>query len=247
MTITDGQRRRWRRIMMLCGIPVVIAGVLVSTKFIATEVSANASITAYDHRAFGEAAEQTEPLFWWNFYEQWKAPYDKGVALGMAGDHIGALEQLTEALRLHPEPGSAEYCMIYTNIVYVVEKEGDVLREDGDREGANEQYRQALDLIEQAPESCLEEPEQGDPNIDEQLEASVPRIEEKIEEDDSGGDGEDDSDGQDDSENGEDENLTEQERQLQEREREAERQRQEQEGYGQDEDGDGGSGVDKPW
>lgn len=254
MTITDGQRRRWRRVLMLCGIPLVVAGTVVSVKFFATEISADAAITAYDHRAFRESAEQTEPLFWWNFYEKWKAPYDKGVALGMAGDFEGSLEQLGEALRLHPEPGSPEFCMIYTNIVYVVEKQGDAFRHDGDRSSANEVYRQALQLIEEAPEGCFVDPEPRDPNTKEQLEQSVPRIEEKIDEDDGGGDGQEGGEGDDGGDGDEqqqdgDDGLTEQERQLQEREREAERQRQEQQGYGQegDEDGNGGSGVDKPW
>lgn len=256
MTITDGQRRRWRKWMMIGAIPVAIAGTVLAVKFVATELSANATITAYDHRAYQESAEQTGPLFWWNFYEQWKAPYDKGTALAMSGSFDEARALLEEALTLHDDPESVEYCINYINIVYVVEKQGDELREAGDRENANKLYYEALDLIEQAPPGCLEEPAEREPNTKQQLEESTPRIEAKIDEDDGGGDGESDDDSQgnqdpdgnggegDDSD--QDGDLTEQEKQLQEREREAEEQRQNQDGYG-DEDGGGGNGVDKPW
>lgn len=256
MTITDGQRRRWRKWMMIGAIPVAIAGTVLAVKFVATELSANATITAYDHRAYQESAEQTEPLFWWNFYEQWKAPYDKGTALAMSGSFDEARALLEEALTLHDDPESVEYCINYINIVYVVEKQGDELREAGDRENANKLYYEALDLIEQAPPGCLEEPAEREPNTKQQLEESTPRIEAKIDEDDGGGDGESDDDSQGDQDpdgNGgegddsdQDGDLTEQEKQLQEREREAEEQRQNQDGYG-DEDGGGGNGVDKPW
>lgn len=256
MTITDGQRRRWRKWMMIGAIPVAIAGTVLAVKFVATELSANATITAYDHRAYQESAEQTEPLFWWNFYEQWKAPYDKGTALAMSGSFDESRALLEEALTLHDDPESVEYCINYINIVYVVEKQGDELREAGDRENANKLYYEALELIEQAPPGCLEEPAEREPNTKQQLEESTPRIEAKIDEDDGGGDGESDDDSQgeqdpdgnggegDDSD--QDGDLTEQEKQLQEREREAEEQRQNQDGYG-DEDGGGGNGVDKPW
>ncbi|WP_293695214.1 hypothetical protein [uncultured Agrococcus sp.] len=254
MTITDGQRRRWRRILMLCAIPVAIAGLVVSTKFFTTEMSANSAITAYDHRAYQEAADQTEPLFWWNFYEQWRAPYNKGVALGMSGELEESRELLEEALTLHPDPESNEFCVIYTNFVYVVEKQGDEQRETGDRETANQFYYEALDLIEQAPPGCMEEPAEREPNILEQLTESVPRIEAKIEEDDGDGDDNNDDNGGDNDNDQNDDNggqneeddLTDQEQELLERQRQSERDRQEQDGYGDDENG-GGDGVDKPW
>ncbi|HIY64950.1 MAG TPA: hypothetical protein H9830_01575 [Candidatus Agrococcus pullicola] len=253
MTITDGQRRRWRNILMLCVIPVALVGLAVSTKFFTTEMSANSSITAYDHRAYQEAADQTEPLFWWNFYEQWRAPYNKGVALGMSGELEESRQLLEEALTLHPDPESNEFCVIYTNLVYVIEKQGDEQREIGDRDTANQFYYEALGLIEQAPPGCLEEPAERDPNILEQLTESVPRIEAKIEEDDGGGDDDNDDNGDSNNEENDDnggqneeDDLTEQEQELLERQRQSERDRQEQDGYGDDENG-GGDGVDKPW
>ncbi|MGO1391900.1 tetratricopeptide repeat protein [Agrococcus casei] len=252
MTLTDGQRRRWRKWLMIGAIPVAVAGTVLSVKFFATELSADATVTAYDHRAYQEAAEQTEPLFWWNFYEQWKAPYDKGTALAMSGQFEDARALLEEALTLHDDPESVEYCINYINIVYVIEKQGDELREAGDREAANELYREALGLIEQAPPGCMEEPAEREPNTKQQLEESVPRIEAKIEEDDGGGDGEsEEQNGEEEPEDGDggdgdEENMSEQEKELQEREREAEEQRQNQDGYDGDEEGDGG-GVDKPW
>lgn len=259
MTITDGQRRRWRRILMLCGVPVAIAGLVFSTKFFTTEMSANAAITAYDYRAFQESAQQTEPLFWWNFYEEWRAPYNRGVALGMGGELEEARGLLEEALTLHPDPTSVEFCVVLTNYIYVLEKQGDEQRHAGETGAANQFYREALQYIANAPEQCLQEPAEQEPNIQEQLEESVPRIEEKIDEDDDSddddqdgdgdgdeqdeneGDGQDDGDGQPE----EDENLTEQERELRERQRQSEQERQEQDGYG-DEEGDGG-GVERPW
>ena len=253
MTLTDSQRRKWRKWLMIGAIPVAVAGTVIAVKFIATEVAANAAVTAYEHRAYQESATQTEPLFWWNFYEEWKAPYDKGTALGMAGQFDEARALLEEALTLHEDQASVDYCINFINIVYVIEKQGDELREAGDKQAANELYREALAMIEQAPEGCMADPAEGEPNTKAQLEESVPRIEAKIDEDDGSSDGESDDQGgegdQDDNggDGDEGEEKTEQEKELEERQREAEEQRQNQDGYGGDEDGDGGDGVDKPW
>ncbi|MFC7432727.1 MULTISPECIES: hypothetical protein [unclassified Agrococcus] len=252
--MTDAGRRRLRRILMLALVPVAIAGLVVAGKLISVNAFADASQNAYERRAFQEAEAQARGLLWWNVLEPWKAPFDVGVALAMQGSPE-QLEQaralLEESLALHGAEGSNEACIILTNIVYVVEKQGDQAREADDAQTANGLYQEALDVIAAAPEGCFAEPTSIQADTGEQLEQSVPRIEEKIE-DESGGGGdesEEPSEGEESeepSEGGAEEPQTQQE-QLEEQNQQAQEQQQQQDEYA-DQQGEGGSGgVERPW
>lgn len=257
--MTDGRRRKLRRILMWGFVPFALVGAVVSTKLVSVNAFSDASISAFDRRSWNEAEQQARGLEWWNWIETWKAPFDIGVALAMRGD-AESLETarglLEQALEQQGQPGSNEHCIILTNIVYVIEKQGDLAREDDDTETANGLYNEALGIIDEAPEGCFEAPSEGEANTQEQLEASVPRIEDKIEE--SGGeDGEDGEEGQEGEEGeegeseGEDEGENEgdtPEEQLEGQNQEAQEDQQAEDEYydqgGEDGEGDG---VDQPW
>lgn len=263
--MTDDRRRRLRRILMWGFVPFALAGAVVSTKLVSVNAFSDAAVSAFDRRSWNEAEQQARGLEWWNWIETWKAPFDIAVAMGMRGEE-GDLEEaralLEHALELQGDPESNDYCIILTNIVYVVEKQGDAAREADDTETANGLYEEALGIIDEAPEGCFEEPQQGEANTQEQLEASVPRIEDKIEEESGGGeDGEEDeSDGGEDGEESEgdesegeeseDESGGSQEDQLEEQNQDAQGDQQaENEYYDQQEEGEDGEGggVDQPW
>jgi hypothetical protein len=251
--MTDEARRRLRLILMLVLAPIAIAGLVVAGKLVSVNAFADASQNAYERRAYQEAEVQARGLQWWNVVEPWKAPYDVGVALGMRGELDEARTLLEESLALHGEDGSNEHCIILTSIVYVVEKQGDVAREADDAQTANGLYQEALAMIEAAPEGCYADPTPIQADTGEQLEQSVPRIEEKIEEPPSGGEGEGEpeegepEEGEGESEADPQEPPT-QEEQLEQQNQDAQEQQQQQQDEYNEQQGEGsGGGVEQPW
>lgn len=251
--MTDERRRKLRRILMLACAPVALAAVLVGSKLISVNLAASAEQTAFQRRAWAEAQQHAGVPFIpfdWNVIEPWKALFNRGVALGMGGRLPEARDDLERSLTLQGQPGSNEFCVVLTSLIYVVEKQGDEARDASDQQAANGFYREALALIEEAPEGCIQPPEDpDDADTQAQLEASQPRIEEKIVEDDSDGGG--GGDGESESETESDPNTppTQQE-QLEESNQEAQEQQQAQEEYyEQQQDGEegGGGGVEHPW
>ena len=250
--MTDDGRRRLRMILMFALVPVAIAGLVLAGKLVSVNAFAGASQSAYERRAFQESEVQARGLQWWNVLEPWKAPYDVAVGLAMQGspeqlDEARSL--LEEAMTLNGREGSNEYCIILTGLVYVVEKQGDLAREADDTQTANGLYEEALGIIDAAPDGCFAEPTAIQADTGEQLEQSVPRIEEKIE-DESGEGGESEEDSEEPSEGEEQEQQQPQtpQDQLEEQNQEAQEQQQQQEEY-YDNQGDepGGGGVERPW
>lgn len=255
--MTDKTRRKVRHIVMWGFVPFALVGAVVATKLVSVNAFSSAAVSAFDRRSWSESEQQARGLEWWNWIEPWKAPFDIAVALGMRGEPAD-LEQaralLEHALELQGDPESNEYCIIITNIVYVVEKQGDLAREADDVQTANALYTEALAIIEEAPEGCFEPPQTGEANTQEQLEASVPRIEDKIEDQsgDGEGEGEDENEGEGEDENegeneGENEEPQTPEEQLEEQNEQAAEDQQEQEDANDQEGDPSGGGVDQPW
>lgn len=258
LVITDSMMRKVRIVAFIVFAVIALPLIALSVKYISANALADNAQTAYQRRAWSEAEMHARGLGWWNFFEEWKAHYNLGVALGMGGDYEGALTELETALELIPEDQVNNQCVIVTNIVYLHEMQGDDAVEAGDQQTANDFYYEALDLIESAPEGCFEPPAEGEANTEEQLTEAVPRIEAKIVEDDSsggdesdgeGGDGEGESEGEG-GEDGEQEQPMTPEEQLQEQNEQAQEQQQQQEQYeqgGGDEGDPNAPPVDQPW
>ncbi|MFA4841134.1 MAG: hypothetical protein WC580_05465 [Agrococcus sp.] len=244
--LTDGQRRTLRWWLMLGLIPVALAVLVVSTKLISVNVLSQTAIDRFEGRAYAQGAEAARGLELWNWIEPWKGPFDLGVNLTMAGSLAEGRAKLEESLALHGEPTTAgrthEHCVIVASLVTAIEKQGDVAREADDRQTANGFYREALAIIGALPEGCRDEPLPGEADTAEQLEAAVPRIEAKIQ-DESSQDGDGEGQGE---ESGEPQTP---EEQLEEQNQEAQGEQQQQDQYDQDggEDGSGGPSVDRPW
>ncbi len=248
---TDAQRSSLRRILMLSFVPIALFAVIVAAKFISVNVMSSNAQTAYSHRAYAESAQHARGLQLWNFLETWKAPFD--LASGLAGN--GELEEsrslLEHSLALHGDDASNEYCVIVTNLVFVIEKQGDAAREDGDQAAANGYYNEALQQVDGAPENCSDDPGPNEANTQEQLNESTPRIEEKIDDGEGGSGGEDDESGEGSDESGDadESEAPSQQEQLEEQNQGAQEQQQQQDEYYQEqEDGDpNGGGVEHPW
>ncbi|WP_413316410.1 hypothetical protein AA0Z99_07380 [Agrococcus sp. 1P02AA] len=247
--LTDDRRRTLRWWLMLGLIPVAIAALVVGGKLISISVLSQTAIDRFEARAYAQGADAARGLEGWNWVETWKAPFAVGVHLTMAGTLEEGRAKLEEALELHGEPETApqlhEHCVIVASLVTAIEKQGDAAREAESTSDANAFYSEALALIEAQPEGCFDEPLAGEADTAEQLDAAVPRIEEKIE--DESGEGEGDGEGEGEGD-GEGEPQTPEE-QLEEQNQEAQEQQQQQDQYDEDGDqgGSGGPSVDQPW
>lgn len=244
--LTDDQRRIVRRWLMLGLIPFAIAALVVGGKLISINVLSQTAIDRFDSRAYAQAADAARGLESWNWVETWKAPFSLGVNLTMAGTLEEGRANLEEALQLHGEPATPtqlhEHCVIVASLVTAIEKQGDAAREADDTQAANGFYQEALALIESQPDGCFDEPLPGEADTAAQLEAAVPRIQEKIEDPSSqDGDGEGEGEGE-----GEDDQSQTPEDLLEQQNQEAQEAQQQQDQY--DENGEpGGPSVDHPW
>ncbi|WP_306233632.1 hypothetical protein [Agrococcus beijingensis] len=243
-TLTDRQRRTLRWWLMLGLIPVALAAIVLATKLIGVSALSQTAADRFEARAYGQAAEAARGLELWNWVEPWKAPFGLGVSLTMADALEEGRAKLEESLELHGEPETAiemnEHCVIVASLVTNIEKQGDVAREAQDTQTANGLYNEALALIDATPEGCHDEPREGEADTAEQFEAAVPRIEEKIE-DEQSQDGEGEGEGESDGEQSPQE-------QLEEQNQDAQTEQQQQDQY--DQDGDqpgGGPAVENPW
>jgi hypothetical protein len=246
--ITDDQRRTLRWWLMLGLIPFALAAVILATKLISVNVLSETAIDRFESRAYSQGAEAARGLETWNWTEPWKAPFAVGVNLTMAGTLDEGRAKIEEAIALHGEPETApqmhEYCVMVASLVTAIEKQGDVAREAQDTQAANGFYNEALAVIEAQPEGCIDPPRPGEADTAAQIEAAVPRIEEKIESEtspDSEGEGDGDSQG-----DGEPQTP---EEQLDEQNQDAQEEQQQQDQYdeGDEPGGGGGPPVDRPW
>ncbi len=241
-TLTDDQRRTLRWWLMLGLIPVALAAVVLAVKLIGVNVLGQSAIDRFEARAYGQGAEAARGLEIWNWTEPWKAPFALGVNLTMAGSLEEGRAELEEAIALHGEPETPEqlheHCVIVASLVTAIEKQGDAAREARDAQAANAFYGEALGVVEALPEGCFDEPRPGEADTAEQLEAAVPRIEEKIEAGSSeGGEGESESEG---------EPQTPQD-QLEQQNQDAQEQQQQQDQYDEGDGEGGGPDVEHPW
>lgn len=241
--LTDGQRRTLRWWLMLGLIPVALAVLVVSAKLISVNVLSETAIDRFEGRAYAQGAEVARGLELWNWVEPWKAPFDLGVNLTMAGSLDEGRGKLEESLALHGEPVTPaqlhEHCIIVASLVTTIEKQGDVAREATDTQAANGFYTEALAIIEALPDGCLDEPLPGEADTAQQFEAATPRIEEKIQ-DESPQDGQGQGDG------GDAQPQTPEGR-LEQQNQDAQTEQQQQDQYDQSGDGSGGPPVDRPW
>ncbi|MCR8671066.1 hypothetical protein [Agrococcus sp. HG114] len=246
--LTDPQRRRLRWWLMLGLIPVALAAIVLATKLIGVSLLSQTTIDRFESRAYGQAADAARGLEVWNWTEPWKAPYDLGVSLAMAGSLEEGRAKIEESLELHGEPATPvqlhEHCVIVASLVFTIERQGDVAREAQDTQAANGFYNEALALIEATPEGCHDEPREGEADTAAQFEAAVPRIEEKIEDPSGQGDGEGESEG--DSE-GEGQQPQTPEERLEEQNQGAQTEQQQQDQYDQGGDEPAGPSVERPW
>lgn len=246
MTAPIEPRLRRRRRMILATILPAIVLVVLANRFLTLPVFIGQAQDAHggdDGPGMVKAADRLHPL---NIVERWRAPFVEGTGKSIDGDLEGGRADLETALERTKNP--QDDCTVRTNLVITISQQADAAKEAGDEDKEKSLAEEALKLIEEGPEGCLDGSDDGNggeagrkqqeqkDKLEEQTGKSQP--EEPQEPEDKGDDGE-----------GEDEEKKDpKQKELEERNQQGQRQsetdRREEEG---EEKGSSGAGVDKPW
>lgn len=246
MTAPIEPRLRRRRRMILATILPAIVLVVLAIRFLTLPVFIGQAQDAHggdDGPGMVKAADRLHPL---NIVERWRAPFVEGTGKSIDGDLEGGRADLETALERTKNP--QDDCTVRTNLVITISQQADAAKEAGDEDKEKSLAEEALKLIEEGPEGCLDGSDDGNggeagrkqqeqkDKLEEQTGRSQP--EEPQEPEDKGDDGE-----------GEDEEKKDpKQKELEERNQQGQRQsetdRREEEG---EEKGSSGAGVDKPW
>lgn len=240
---TPDRRRQARLWIAVASIPVVLLALALVGKWISMYVFAQGAIAAHvqeDGPAGIARAENLEPANW---FEEWKAPYDKGVALADADRLADARASFEGALGLAT---GLDVCPVRTNLALVIERMGDQARA-ADPDWATRLYGEALTITLEMPKECRSEEareQSPDPSRDpdQELDEGEQRLREKMQEPPQ----------QDPPPEQEPEEQEEQQQDddalgdIEDRLQEGQRQRDEQQRQGE-ENGGSGSGVERPW
>lgn len=246
MTAPIEPRLRRRRRMILATILPAIVLVVLAIRFLTLPVFIGQAQDAHggdDGPGMVKAADRLHPL---NIVERWRAPFVEGTGKSIDGDLDGGRADLETALERTKNP--QDDCTVRTNLVITISQQADAAKEAGDEDKEKSLAEEALKLIEEGPEGCLDGSDDGNggeagrkqqeqkDKLEEQTGKSQP--EEPEEPEDEGDDGE----------GADEEKKDPKQKELEERNQQGQRQsetdRREEEG---EEKGSSGAGVDKPW
>lgn len=246
MTAPIEPRLRRRRRMILATILPAIVLVVLAIRFLTLPVFIGQAQDAHggdDGPGMVKAADRLHPL---NIVERWRAPFVEGTGKSIDGDLEGGRADLETALDRTKNP--QDDCTVRTNLVITISQQADAAKEAGDEDKEKSLAEEALKLIEEGPEGCLDGSDDGNggeagrkqqeqkDKLEEQTGTSQP--EEPQEPEDKGDDGEGEG------EEKKDPKQKELEERNQQGQRQSETDRREEEG---EEKGSSGAGVDKPW
>jgi hypothetical protein len=233
-------RRRQARLWIgIASIPVVLLALALVGKWLSMYVFAQGAIAAHIQEDGPAGISRTEKLEPFNWFEEWKAPYDKGVALADADRLTDSRTSFEQALDLAT---GLDVCPVRTNLGIVIERMGDQARA-ANPDWAAQLYAEALTLTLETPQECRsdEAREQSpDPSRDpdQELDDTEQRLREKMQDQPQ----EPQEQEPEEQEPQEDDSLGD----IEERLQDGQRQREEQQRQGE-ENGGSGSGVEKPW
>jgi hypothetical protein len=145
-------RVRLRRRLLICSAPVTAGALLIVVKLISVVVVGNSAVTSFSHGDGGAIKIDAAVLGVANVVQPGKAPFAAGVAAVLDGRLEEADTDFSAALA-RSESGPA--CPERVDLELVRETQGDQAAAAKDRARADERYRSALAVVNQASGSCF--------------------------------------------------------------------------------------------
>lgn len=152
-------RRRLRRRLFLLSSPVVLVVLVVAIKLLSMPVLAAASQATYDGHAYEQSVSASQGLSIANLFQPWVQHFDTGAALARIGVLEPSRRELERALALVPSSDAGASCVVRTDLLLVVEQQGDAAVLDQHYSRADTFYKHALSLYSGAPEGCFRDPQ----------------------------------------------------------------------------------------
>jgi hypothetical protein len=164
----------------LIALPGTVIATLVAVKLIGMVLVFGQVAAAYEREDFASATSLARWLTVVNVIDPWKAHLAVGDGLAGQGLDADAQAEFERALGL---AAPRDQCPIRVNLSLVLERQGDavIAADPSKRDEASAFYDQALVVIDEADESCLQPPPDGEDGTDDELSESEQRLTEKQE------------------------------------------------------------------
>ena len=145
--------RRRRRVLAATALPALLC-LLLAVKMLSLPLLTSQAGRAHGSGDGGGVQSAGSRLGIVNVVERWRAPYVEGTGRSMSGDLGGGRSLLETALARTSQP--EDDCTVRTNLVLTVEQQADAAGESGDDEAQRSLAQEALALIDDGPEGCLD-------------------------------------------------------------------------------------------
>jgi len=145
--------RRRRKLIRWTILPAIVLVVL-AVRLLLLPVHMGAAQEAHRAADGPGMVDGGEKLSILNIVERWRAPFVTGTGRSIKGDLAGGRRDLELALRRTDNP--EDDCTVRTNLVLTVSAQADEAKEKGDADGEKKLAQEALKLIEEGPEGCLD-------------------------------------------------------------------------------------------
>lgn len=199
--------RRRRRVLIATLLPAVLC-LLLALKLLSLPLLTGQASRAHADADGAGVRSAGERLGVVNIVERWRAPYLEGTGQAMAGDLEDGRATLETALSRTSSP--EDDCTVRTNLVLTVERQAAAAGESGDETVEEQLAEEALALIDEGPEGCLDGSQDGnDGEAGEKQREAQQRLEERTGSGDEGDDDEEDRQEPDEPDQPEDEEPTE--------------------------------------
>lgn len=169
-----------RRKAGLIALPGTVLATVVAVKLIGMMLVSGQVASAYEREDYSAATSLARWLTVVNVIDPWKAHFAVGDGLAAQGLDPDAQLEFERALGLAAEE---DQCPVRVNLSLVLERQGDaVIAADATkRDEASAFYDEALEVIDDADESCRQPPKDGEDGTDDELSDSEQRLTEKKE------------------------------------------------------------------
>lgn len=164
----------------LIALPATVIATVVAVKLIGVVLVSGQVAAAYEREDYVSATSSARWLTVLNVIEPWKAHFAVGDGLAGQGLDADAQAEFERALGM---AAPADQCPVRVNLSLVLERQGDavIAADPTKRDEASAFYDQALEIIDEADESCTRPPENGEDGTDDELSDSEQRLTDKKE------------------------------------------------------------------
>jgi hypothetical protein len=164
----------------LIALPGTVIATVVAVKLIGMMLVFGQVAAAYEREDYASATSLARWLTVVNVIDPWKAHLAVGDGLAGQGLDADAQAEFERALGL---AAPRDQCPVRVNLSLVLERQGDavIAADPSNRDEASAFYDEALVVIDDADQSCLQPPADGQDGTDDELSESDERLTEKKE------------------------------------------------------------------